>query len=294
MVTASLLEHSLLADSCAEDIARSVQKLKDERDIWRLRAQAYKTAFQTQAMQLREAIDLCVATQAELDNERTSNRRLRDRTNQCWKDEVCSVKTSEGTHSSRTLACDGSLDTVQFDGEWQSTRLTQANFGHIEQLVSRHDFAKARTEIDRILPGPLSNEARIEAMLLKSAICRSSGPDWLLEGLAQCSEALALCNQISDLEYLLPKIQNHRNLCHFLLRDPDQARTAFAAVTSTDPLQDRTSEYRKFSDGAMSMEVAMPRPAFDEHRTITGYEDYLTRRKKAERNVSHQVFMLPI
>jgi hypothetical protein len=278
----------LAAHQCSEDIELSIRKLKNECAIWKASAAAYEAAFEAQTKRLREVVDVCVATQAELENERVRHRLKRDKSDLSSKVETYAVKAIYDPYTPRTLGCDGALDARQADVEWQSTPLTTANFGHVEQLVSQRDFSKARDEIDRILPHPLSNEARVEALLLKSAICRASGPDWLLEGLAQCSEALSLCDKLSDLEFLLPKIQYHRGLCHYKLHELSQARDAFAAIEPASPLHDRATKYRKSCDeDSDSLCVKKRRSAFDEHRTVT--ERYLSQLKANESAVSHHL-----
>ncbi|KAF2659120.1 hypothetical protein K491DRAFT_591727 [Lophiostoma macrostomum CBS 122681] len=274
-------ETVLAAHQCSEDIELAIRTLKQDCDIWQARAAAYKAAFEAQTKQLREVIDVCVATQAELENERVNNRQRRDNSELSSILETYAVKAIHEPRALCTLGWDGALDVRQTDVEWHSTAVTQANFGHVEQLLTQRDFSRARTEIDRILPRPLSNEARIEALLLKSVICRASGPDWLLEGLAQCSEALSLCDKLSDLEFLLPKIQYHRGLCHYKLHEIAQARDASTAAEPAVPLHEGATGNRKSRDeDSDSLCIRKRRSAFDEHRTVT--ERYLSQLKASE------------
>lgn len=269
------------------DITRVVQQLKNERDLWKMRAEAYKSTVDSQAEQLQEAIDICIATQAELENERTTNRHRHrnDETESSQKSETYSVKDTEHSNSSNTLGGDGSLDMEKSCVEWQSTPTSSASFGNVEQLLNQRHFSMARHEIDRLLPHHLTTEARVEGLLLKSAICRASGPDWLLEGLAQCSEALALCDKLESLHFLLPKIQYHRGLCHFMLHELTQARGAFAAIEPTSPLHSRARKYRRSCDDELEPTgVAKRRSAFEEHRNFT--EGFLACLKENERVVN--------
>ena len=273
-----------MAERLSNDITVSVQQLKDERDLWELRAKSYKDAFDTQSKQLREAIDLCTAMQIELANERSVSHHCQCRTASSSDrsgEETASVRSVPKSNSSHTLVKEMSAVAV----EWQSTPATQASFGHVEQLVMRKDLVNARKEIDRMLPGSLTAEARVEALLLKSAICRALGPEWLLEGLAQCSEALALCDSLSGLEFLLPKIQYHRDLCHSQLRDLRQTRTAITAVGTTDSLHGHATKYWKScEDDLEDNNTARRRSAFEERRTIT--EGFLDQLKEDDASVS--------
>ena len=156
--------------------------------------------------------------------------------------------------------------------DWQSTPVTMASFGHVEQLFSKGDLCAARREIEQALPQSLPLQARIEGLLLKSAICCASGPDWVLEGLAQCSEALTLCDKIGDLEWLLSRIQFHRGVCLFYLQNYQQACNAFAAVEPACPLYERAKKYRKSCDeDPDSLDVKKRRTAFEEDRPQKDY-----------------------
>ena len=281
MPASNTLDTIALPLGLLDDVADLVQPLKDERDSWKATAEAYKEAFEEQTSRLREAISLCISTRIELEEVRArcppSRRRATFEANTMHTAHLS--RDSAGTRSSHTLLGD------QSEFEWQSSHITKAHFGHVEQLAGRDDFAKARDEIDRILPGRLSNEARVEGLLLKSAICRASGSDWVLEALAQCSEALAMCDSMEDLAFLLPKIQYHRGLCLLRLRDLEQARDAFTDVDPNDPLHDRAKLYRQScNDQLEDADLAKRRSAFEEHRTIA--EGFLSTLKDTEPRVS--------
>lgn len=266
-----------LSAEMMDEITRLVKPLKDERDTWKATAQAYKAAFEAQTARLAEAVELCMATSAELAKLREQF--LATGSSAAFPQRPHSTKHSYGSLSSHTLVGDtGSSHKVD---EWQSTPITKATFGHVEKLLNKAEIIKAREEIDRILPGRLSHEARIEGLLLKSAICRASGPDWALEGLAQCSEAMTLCEKISSLSSLLPKINYHRGLCLMRLRQLEQARDAFAAVGPTHPLHDGATKYRRSCDDEIeTFGCPNRRSGFDERRTIT--EGFLSHLKEAE------------
>jgi hypothetical protein len=271
---------SVLPQALQDHVADLVQPLKDERDDWKATAEAYKSAFQEQTSRLREAISLCISTRIELEETRArcppSRRRATIEANAMHAAHIS--RASAGTRSSHTLMG----DQPQF--EWQSSPITKANFGHVEQLAGGDDFTKARDEIDRILPSKLSNEARIEGLLLKSAICCASGSDWVLEALAQCSEALTLCDNMEDLAFLLPKIQYHRGLCLLRLRELEQARDAFTDVDPNDPLHDRAKLYRQScNDQLEDADLAKRRSAFEEHRTFA--QGYLSTLNDSEQRV---------
>lgn len=279
MAKECISEFPALPTDLLDEIERLVQPLKAERDLWKARAEAYKTAFESQTARLQEAVEVCLLTRAELDNMRARR--------QCSQPmSITETKPTHGTHStksqsSHTLISEGEQRTSKVDREWQSTPVSKATFGTVEELLSHDDVSKAREEIDRILPGRLSHEARVEGLLLKSAICRASGPDWALEGLAQCSEAMTLCEKISNLSSLLPKIHYHRGLCLLRLRQLEQARDAFAAIQPSHPLHERSSKYRRSCDDELEgFGSAKRRSAFDEHRTIT--ENFLSSWKDGE------------
>ncbi|KAF2741696.1 hypothetical protein M011DRAFT_482333 [Sporormia fimetaria CBS 119925] len=253
-----------------DDIARQLQPLREERDLWRTRAEAYKAAFEEQTHRLREAIEIVIAAKIELEHLRSLRHSQRPFLHSSSPRPVHIRNVSECSRSSNTLVSDASFDHCKAPIEWQSNALTQSHFGRVEQLVACDDLAKARDEIDRILPARLPNDARVEGLLLKSVICRASGPDWSLEALAQCSEALSLCQKLSELHRLLPKVQYHRGLCLLRLRELEQARDAFAAVGPCDPLHAQATKHRTSCDDELEFaRLPKSRYAFDEHRTVT-------------------------
>lgn len=286
------------------DIANLIQPLKDDRDAWKATAEAYKSAFEEQTTRLREAISLCISTRIELEEARARCPPARRRatfegnptpgTAHIHAPQLS--QASAGTRSSHTLLGEVQLPVEQPEWDWQSNHTTKAHFGHVEQLANRDDFTKAREEIDRILPGRLSNEARVEGLLLKSAICRASGPDWVLEALAQCSEALALCENLRELEFLRPKILFQRGLCLLRLRELEQAREAFRGVGDGDGGGDRMVE-RARALGRTCEELlgleegegegARRRSAFEEQRAVA--EGFLSSLKEKEKEGENRV-----
>jgi hypothetical protein len=255
--------YALAAQRYSDEIEHMVRELKDECDIWKQRSIEFRALFHAQTGRLQDSLTLCAALRAELEHERAVNHRLQNYTD-ALRD---AQQTCDRVSVFRDSAAPDALAVGQIDLEWQSTPVSHANFGHIERLVGDHQLPEARNAIESIPPGPLSNEARVEALLLKSAICHASGSDWVLEGLAQCSEALALCNKLSELEHFLPKIQYHRGLCQYMLREISTAREAFLAVAPTDTLHGRASEYRRSCDEMEAAGLVKRRLAFDEYRT---------------------------
>jgi uncharacterized cupin superfamily protein len=249
------------------EVVRLVQPLKDDRDAWKARAEAYKAAFEDQTSRLNEAISLCISTRIELEQARARNPPPKEKA-------IVEAKNTHTAHVSRGSAGTRSSHTLlgdQPEFEWQSSPTAKAHFGLVEQLAGQENFAKARDELDHILPGRLTNEARVEGLLLKSAICRASGSDWVLDALAQCSEALALCDGMHGLAFLLPKIQYHRGLCLLRLCELEQARDAFAQVDPADPLHNRAKMYQQSCNGQLEdPELANRRSAFEENRTYAG------------------------
>lgn len=267
-----------------DDITSTVQQLRDERDLWEARALQYEAAFQSQTARLDELLNILVATQAELENERLAGRHVQWHSDSPQKPEMkpTSELSSPRTSFPPTFPGDGQLDL-----ELESNSFASREFRYAKTLLQGKDYDAALEEVDRILPGPLSNEARVEALLLKSTILRVTGPKWLYDALAQCSEALDLCHRLSDLECLLPQVQYQRGLCLFQLGMYPQAQKAFAAVGNTEPFNAKAVEFRRSCDEQYEFDKSFAvrrRSAFDEHRTFS--EGELDLRKGAHRDVS--------
>jgi hypothetical protein len=249
------------------EICETVHRLKIERDTWEAVALKYKAAFEIQTARLKELQDLCFATQAELENERAQYRRLQT--------------ISDSTHCHRPNTMGGAEDLKDFGTATIFTRdsiahslrprtsdeCTNPLFSQVQQYMDQNNHGVATGEIERLLQGPLSPKARVEGLLLKSSILKAAGPDELYNALAACSEALELCDRISDLESFLPRIQYQRGLLYYQLRMVHQAQDAFGAVRPGHVLFDSASEYRTSCNERVRMQRATNRRSgFDEHR----------------------------
>jgi hypothetical protein len=104
-------------------------------------------------------------------------------------------------------------------------------------------------------------------MLFKSSLLRDSGPECLYDALAQCSEALELCNQLTKLQHLLPKVQFYRGVCFYQLNLMSQALAAFRAVDPDTLFGDSIQRYLRTLGEAVDASYAVKRrPGFDENR----------------------------
>jgi hypothetical protein len=256
-------------DDLTADICETVHRLKVERDTWEAVALKYKAAFETQTSRLKELQNLCFATQAELENERAQHHR--------------SQTMSDSTQCHRPSTINGAEDLKDFGTATILTRDSTVNslrprtwdecinplFGKVQQYMDQNNHGAATGEIERLLRGPLSPKARAEGLLLKSSILKAAGPDELYDALAACSEALELCDRISDLESFLPRIQYQRGLLYYQLRMVHQARDAFAAVNPGHVLFTSANEYRTSCNEEIRIQrAANRRSGFDEYRTF--------------------------
>ncbi|KAF2467727.1 uncharacterized protein BDR25DRAFT_61962 [Lindgomyces ingoldianus] len=274
-------------EALIESIGQPILELKQERDMWKTAAHEYKRAFEILSDQLREFQDICFATQAELENERMLNiRRLAEASLHCDRKSeefhgygIADIQVRPQRDSTSTL------DTNWIHNDWLPTSLVRTPSHHVNQLLIQGDIPTALAEVDVLLRGTLTFEARAETLLLKSAILLSSGSDWLCDALAQCSEALELCDRHSALESFLPKIRFHQGVCYFRLKMFQQALNAFEAVGPTDISQGRVATYMSLCrDELDAFSIIKRRSAFDEQRTYT--EGYVSRFKEQERVVS--------
>ncbi|KAF2871461.1 hypothetical protein BDV95DRAFT_493453 [Massariosphaeria phaeospora] len=257
------------AESYSDEIRRVVQALKRQRDTWEAVAQQYKTAFQDQTARLNELQDICFATQAELENERTASRQYR------------AAHSDGGVQCQHVLpapaAADGggtgsSSHAYLYDSDWHDTSSgtePSSCFSQVRRSASQRSYGTALVEVDRLLRGPLPPPSRVDGLLLKSTVLRASDPAAIYDALAACSEALELCHKIADLQTLLPKIQYQRGLCYYRLQNLAKAKEAFAAVGADDALSDQASEYRKSCEQREVSENAFRRAAFETARTAT-------------------------
>ncbi|KAF1939817.1 hypothetical protein EJ02DRAFT_424523 [Clathrospora elynae] len=259
---------------CIADIERVVHGLKIERDTWQAVALQYKAAFEAQTSRLQELQDVCFATQAELENERCQQRRLRANSIQS---ENCRPATFDGAQDLKSTLSFGTAAVfparkVDADRNRRlSSDCTNPLFRRVQQCVDQRNYGTALVEVERLLRGPLSSKARAEGLLLKSNVLRASGPDELYDSLATCSEALELCDRLAELESFLPRIQYQRGILYYELRMLHQARDAFSAVSDDDLLYSKASEYRRSCDDELDLlRCAKRRSGFDESRTMEG------------------------
>ncbi|KAF1972110.1 hypothetical protein BU23DRAFT_644877 [Bimuria novae-zelandiae CBS 107.79] len=253
------------AADAAEDIVATIRTLKKERDTWRAVAEAYQQAFEDQTARLQELQNICIATQAELENERTDNANHRRQ-----KSEVSQASLRSG--DGRTT--DGTDDTLE-NSSFGTATIYESNhadvtwrpnfcFRHVENFASQREYASALKEIDHLLRGPLTPQARVEGLLLKSTVMRKL--EWLYDALAACSEAVELCHRLDELRAYLPKIQYQRGICYYQLRMTREARDAFNEVCADDDLlYAKASAMRDSCDD----ELLGRRLGFEAHRTVT-------------------------
>jgi hypothetical protein len=248
----------------ADDLAAAVLALKQERDTWRAVAESYHRAFEDQTARLRELQNICVATQMELENERTANHHRKKSS------EVSQASLRGGGH--RTI--DGTDD--KFDGaSFGTAAICESShsevtwrpnpcFRRVEYFAAQRDYGTALKEVDCLLRGPLTPQARVDGLLLKSTIMRKS--EWLFDALAACSEALELCNNLEELHAYLPRVQYQRGICYYQLQMLKQAREAFDDVCAKDGLlYAEASEMRDCCDDQLQGR----RSGFEAHRTVT-------------------------
>jgi putative pyruvate formate lyase activating enzyme len=268
------------------EIRGALHQLKVERDTWQAVALQYKAALKGHTMRFQELQDVCFATQAELENERAQYRRLH--------------AISDENKPSHPNPVDGAVDmqTTRLFGtavvfpsrnagheRAPSDECTNALFDRVQQCVEQRNYGSGLVELECLLRGPLSPKARAEGLLLKSSILRAAGPDELYDALAACSEALELCDRLSDLECFLPRIQYQRGVLYYQLRMLHQAREAFSAVGETDRLSATAKDYRRSCDDEIGYYgAANRRSGFDENR---GFDQGLLVHLDEKLDVSH-------
>jgi hypothetical protein len=248
----------------ADDLAAAVLALKHERDTWRAVAESYQKAFEDQTARLQELQNICVATQMELENERTAIRHGK--------------KSSEVSQASLRGGAHRTIDVIndKFDGASFGTAVIYESscaevtwrpnvcFQRVECFAAQRDYGTALKEVDCLLRGPLTPQARVDGLLLKSTIMRKS--EWLFDALAACSEALELCNHLEELHAHLPRVQYQRGICYYQLQMLKQAREAFNDVCAKDDLlYAEAFEMRECCDDQLHGR----RPGFEAHRTVT-------------------------
>jgi hypothetical protein len=262
----------LTATDVAAGVIGSVHQLKIDRDTWQALALQYKAAFEAQTARLRELQDICVATQAELENERVQYRRLHIGLDGAQIDRPLTADSSHDAGSDQTFGTAIVLPPSRIDMSWRPRLAEECGnpiFKHVQQFASHRDYGTALVEIERLLRRPLSPKARAEGLLLKSSILQATGPDSLYDALAACSEAFELCSRVSELQSLLPTIQYQRGLYYYQLRMLHQAREAFRAVSEDNLLFERANEYRQSCDDELELLHFDRRSAFDETRSMS-------------------------
>jgi hypothetical protein len=255
----------------AGDISEAVHQLKVERDTWQAVALQYKAAFEAQANRLQEFRDVCFATQAELENERAHHRQLQAMSDRSQCDYPNTMDGSEDVQDPRAF---GTATVYSRNSDSRPRRASEECnnplFHRVQEYVDQSKFGTAKVEVERLLRGPLSPKARAEGLLLKSTILRAAGPDELYDALASCSEALELCDRLSDLESLLPKVQYQRGLLYYQLRMLHQARDAFSTISDDDVLYATANKYRRSCDDEIRRQrSANRRSGFEEARMFT-------------------------
>lgn len=256
------------------DIEQIVHDLKVDRDTWQAVALRYKVAFEAQTNRLQQLQDVCFAAQAELENERAQHQRL-----QSVSDERENHRPTlfDGVEDLRvnfafgTAAVYSPTRTELCRPHPSSEDCANPLFKRVQECTSQRNYGTALVEVERLLRGPLSYKARAEGLLLKSNILRASGPDELLDALAACSEAIELCDRLSELQTLLPRIRYQRGLLYYELRLLHQAREAFNTASDDDLFSGGPSEFRKSYDDELDvLRCTKRRSGFDEHRTMEG------------------------
>lgn len=263
---------SLAAMDAAADLVRTVHQLKIDRDTWQALAQQYKAAFEAQTARLLEIQNICFATQAELENERAQYRRLHMSLDGAQNDRPLTPDSTDGTGNTQSFGTAIVLSPSRIDMSWKlrpSEEDGNPIFKRVQQFASQRNFGTALVEIERLLRGPLSPKSRAEGLLLKSSILQATGPDSLYDALAACSEALELCDRVSELQSLLPKIQYQRDLYYYRLQMLQQAREAFGAASEDNLLFERANEYRQSCDDELELLHYDRRSAFDEARSMS-------------------------
>jgi len=266
----------------AEGILAAVARLKQESETWRVVAAEYKTAFTEQTARLRELQDVCVATQAELENERTERRRHQARPVSLRGGADFSATDTRGSLDDLSIGTVAVTTLSRVELSWEPlSKSISPCFRRVEQFACQRDYGTALKEVDHLLRGPLTSETRVEGLLLKSNLMRKS--EWLYDALATCSEALELCDRFEELHCYLPRLQYQRGLCYYQLNMVQQARDAFSDVsTADDTLYANASALRTSCEERLQ---TGRRPGFEVHRSVT--EGLLTPSSEYHFDVRH-------
>jgi hypothetical protein len=214
-----------------DEAVAAIVRLKEDRDAWRAIAEKYKAAFEEQATRFDELQDICVATQAELENARMLNRR-RKGWSASFRDASGSSLGAAGAEPA--MATDTANALVSGSNElcWQLAPNPSSFFHRVEQLASNCDYRTALEENERLLQGPLAPGTRVEGLLLKSGLMRKT--ECLYDALAACGEGIELCYRLEELQSHLPRLRYQQGLCYYQLNMLQQARDAFSHVSPAD------------------------------------------------------------
>ncbi|ORY18344.1 hypothetical protein BCR34DRAFT_596284 [Clohesyomyces aquaticus] len=191
-------------------------------------------------------------------------------------------------HINSRVNSDSTLNTDLPQPDTFPATLIQKRTSDLNFLVIKGDLAAALAKIDVFLRGTLTSQERVELLLLKSGVLVGSGTEWLCDALAQCSEALELCDRHPNLRpSYLPKIRFQRGMCYFRLRMFQQALDSFIAVGSVGIPQDRLVEYVNLCNAELGAARALNRrSAFEEQRTFA--EGCIPRSKSADRSAKRK------
>ncbi|KAF2451326.1 hypothetical protein P171DRAFT_315990, partial [Karstenula rhodostoma CBS 690.94] len=257
--------------------------LKQERDTWRAVAESYQQAFEDQTARLQEVQAICWATQMELENERAANHRRQKSSEVSMRGGGARVMDGiDGQLDGTSLGTAAVYESSHAEVTWRPNFC----FRRVEHFTAQCDYGTALKEVDQLLRGPLTPQARVEGLLLKSNIMRKSA--WIFDALAACSEAMELCNRLEELHAHLPRIQYQRGICYYQLHMLKQAREAFNDICMNDNLlYAEASEMLDCCDD----ELQGRRPGFEAHRTVTEgllSQLYDSRSESKRRRVSQQ------
>lgn len=258
------------ADDIANEIERMVHDIKVDRNTWKAVAEQYKAAFHSQTARLKEMQGICIAAQAELENERARSRQIERWTKYNNKHHGKTSDERSETEQVRSVAETAQSASPRGSVDKHTKVFGACNdplFESVHQSIERHDYGTALAETERLLQGPLVPKARAEGLLLKSNILRAIGPDELYEALAACSEAIDLCNRLTELEAILPQVQRQRAIINDDLHMLAWAYKATEPGSTLEELEPPVGGYRRLQDD--DLRVLKRRSGFDESRTFS-------------------------
>ena len=256
------------------DIERIVHGLKVDRDTWHAVALQYRAAFEAQTARFNVLQDVCFATQAELENEQVQQRRRQTLASHSENSLHGNYDGAEdhqrnGFFGTATILSPRKINTEH--ARKPSDGCANPLFQRVQDCAAQKNYGTALLEVERLLRGPLSSKSRAEGLLLKSNVLRASGPEELFDALAACSEAVELCDRISELENFLPRIQYQRSLLYQELRMLRDDKEALSSASDDGLLPTEPNDSSKSQDEELEiLRCAKRRSAFDENRTMEG------------------------